>query len=233
MRLFHCYWGTLLIVLLAAGLLCAHASPCLSATTGSTLPGDLNGDGVVSAGELQQSINAFLGLVPATGSALPGDLNGDGVVSIGELQQGLNAFLGVVPAARQARVTFATSGTLPQGTEISAMQFTVRLPAGVTVAAAADGAVAADAIGVSGLAPPSFVVAKYVPASGTTAATITVGAMNTSQFPVGEFLTLICKVSGGISPTASDFAFPAADAYDQNENTLSSITIQIGTVTLQ
>ena len=55
-------------------------------------PGDANGDGVVSIGEVQQVINMFLGLIPAGNGA---DCNGDGVISIGEVQKVVNAFLGM------------------------------------------------------------------------------------------------------------------------------------------
>jgi hypothetical protein len=55
-------------------------------------PGDCDGDGQVSIGEVQKAINMFLGtLVPACGV----DCSGDGVVSIGEVQKAINAFLGV------------------------------------------------------------------------------------------------------------------------------------------
>jgi len=54
------------------------------------LPGDLNGDGIVSISEVQTTINAFLGLASNTTV----DLNGDEVVSISEVQTVINAFLG-------------------------------------------------------------------------------------------------------------------------------------------
>ena len=56
------------------------------------IPGDGNGDGKVSIGEVQQGINMFLGQVPPGNNV---DGNADGVVSIGELQKVINAFLGL------------------------------------------------------------------------------------------------------------------------------------------
>jgi hypothetical protein len=56
------------------------------------IPGDADGDGVVSIGEVQQATNMFLGLQPPGNGV---DCNGDGVVSIGEVQKVINAFLGV------------------------------------------------------------------------------------------------------------------------------------------
>jgi PKD repeat protein/photosystem II stability/assembly factor-like uncharacterized protein len=59
------------------------------------LPGDGNGDGVVSIGEVQQAINMFLG-TQAPGNGV--DCNGDGIVSIGEVQKVINAFLDLASA---------------------------------------------------------------------------------------------------------------------------------------
>jgi hypothetical protein len=57
-----------------------------------SLPGDCDGSGTVSIGEVQKAINMFLGtLAPGCGV----DCNGNGTVSIGEVQKVINAFLGV------------------------------------------------------------------------------------------------------------------------------------------
>jgi len=57
---------------------------------GST-PGDCDGDGTISIGEVQKAINMFLGtFAPGCGV----DCNGDGTVSIGEVQKVINGFLG-------------------------------------------------------------------------------------------------------------------------------------------
>jgi hypothetical protein len=67
-------------------------SGSLTVTSGASLPGDCNGDGTVSIGEVQRAINMFLGLEsPSCGA----DCNGDGTVSIGEIQKVINAFLGL------------------------------------------------------------------------------------------------------------------------------------------
>jgi hypothetical protein len=56
------------------------------------LPGDCDGDGTVSIGEVQKAINMFLGtFAPGCGV----DCNGDGTVSIGEVQKVINTFLGL------------------------------------------------------------------------------------------------------------------------------------------
>jgi PKD repeat protein len=56
------------------------------------IPGDCDGDGQVSIGEVQKAINMFLGILPV-GCGV--DCNGDGSVSIGEVQKVINAFLGL------------------------------------------------------------------------------------------------------------------------------------------
>jgi hypothetical protein len=61
-------------------------------TANPGIPGDCDGDGSVSIGEVQKAINMFLGtLAPGCGV----DCNGDGTVSIGEVQKVINGFLGV------------------------------------------------------------------------------------------------------------------------------------------
>ena len=71
------------------GASCARSG---SVTVQATVPGDCDGNGVVSIGEVQKAINMFLGtLAPSCGA----DCNGDGVVSIGEVQKVINGFLGL------------------------------------------------------------------------------------------------------------------------------------------
>jgi hypothetical protein len=54
-------------------------------------PGDCDGSGTVSIGEVQKAINMFLGSIPPDCGV---DCNGDGTVSIGEVQKVINGFLG-------------------------------------------------------------------------------------------------------------------------------------------
>ena len=56
------------------------------------IPGDCDGEGTVSIGEVQKAINMFLGIqAPSCGA----DCDGNSQVSIGEVQKVLNAFLGL------------------------------------------------------------------------------------------------------------------------------------------
>ena len=69
------------------------ASPAVRVTTANTtIPGDCDGDGSVSIGEVQKAINMFLGTLPP---ACGVDCNGDGKITIGEVQKVINAFLGL------------------------------------------------------------------------------------------------------------------------------------------
>ena len=55
-------------------------------------PGDCDGNGTVSIGEVQKAINMFLGAAPPDCGV---DCDGNGQVSIGEVQKVINAFLGL------------------------------------------------------------------------------------------------------------------------------------------
>ncbi len=72
----------------------ADGTTCTSGGTVEVLPlpGDCDGNGTVTIGEVQRAINMFLGAEPI---ACGVDGNGDGTVSIGEVQRVINAFLGV------------------------------------------------------------------------------------------------------------------------------------------
>jgi PKD repeat protein len=64
----------------------------ITITAQASKPGDCNGDGTVSIGEVQKAINMFLGLQAIDCGV---DCNGDATVSIGEVQRVINGFLGL------------------------------------------------------------------------------------------------------------------------------------------
>ena len=86
-----CYTWTLTVT--ADGVTCMSAGAVeVSETVSPTIPGDCDGSGDVSIGEVQKAINMFLGtLAPGCGV----DCNGNGTVSIGEIQKVINGFLGL------------------------------------------------------------------------------------------------------------------------------------------
>jgi PKD repeat protein len=82
------------LVVTAGGLSCTRAGVVAVAPS---IPGDADGDGVVSIGEVQQAVNMFLEVIPPGNGV---DCDGDGAVSIGELQKVLNAFLGLASSCQ-------------------------------------------------------------------------------------------------------------------------------------
>jgi PKD repeat protein len=75
----------------AQGNLSPESAP-LTLEPAPAIPGDCDGSGAVSIGEVQKAINMFLGSIPPDCGV---DCNGDGSVSIGEVQKVINGFLGV------------------------------------------------------------------------------------------------------------------------------------------
>ena len=70
------------------------------------IPGDCDGNGLVSISELQKAINMFLGSIPPDCGV---DCDGDGKVSIGELQKAVNAFLGLASSCTDHENKIAVS----------------------------------------------------------------------------------------------------------------------------
>ncbi len=62
----------------------------------TSLPGDCDGDGVITIAELQKVICMYLGTCPTTPGMCGADCSGDGVLSIAELQRAIAAYLGQV-----------------------------------------------------------------------------------------------------------------------------------------
>jgi hypothetical protein len=84
--------GTHVITLTATNGHSLSATRSVEIAVAPPTPGDCDGDGQVSIGEVQKAINMFLG-IQAVGCGV--DCSGDGTVSIGEVQKVINAFLGI------------------------------------------------------------------------------------------------------------------------------------------
>ena len=131
---------------------------------------------------------------------------------------------GTLPSAitfKGGVLTLVTAGTLATGTAINGIDFTVSLPAGVTVKAdAVTGEAAATTVQPSSLAAAnSTVVAKYTPAAGATPGLLHVTLLNVQPgfalgefahinfdgFPAGtdSFTVTVNQVSGGSDPKAT------------------------------
>lgn len=112
-------WGG--TVILVASLL--WATGIRGGEFASAVPGDCDGDGTVSIGEVQRAINMFLGIEPAGCGA---DCDGDGTLSIGEVQRVINGFLGyetscpVTCVLTCSALASTTSGTAPLAVSFAA-----------------------------------------------------------------------------------------------------------------
>jgi PKD repeat protein len=84
--------GSQIITLTATNSFSLSSSRSVTVTIRSGMPGDCDGNGAVSIGEVQKAINMFLGLISPDCGA---DCSGDGVISIGEVQNVINGFLGL------------------------------------------------------------------------------------------------------------------------------------------
>ncbi|MBJ6723317.1 hypothetical protein [Geomesophilobacter sediminis] len=109
---------------------------------------------------------------------------------------------GGVADAPTPTIEVATRAAL-SSTVVYGVELTVQLPAGVTVAADATGAVA-DGVIVPKVAG-TLVGGRYVAAGASTPATVTIIASNAAGLTVGELVNVACQVSPGATPTAAAF----------------------------
>jgi len=104
--------------------------------------------------------------------------------------------------SKTALVTLSISGV--SGT-IYGADLTLDLPSGVTVVADANGSVSPSALTLVGSASVgSLPAAKFTAASGSTPGKVHIGLVNSSGFSAGEFLTIVCAVAQGVTPTFSN-----------------------------
>jgi hypothetical protein len=127
------------------------------------------------------------------------------------------------PAATKAIVKLSTVGTLPQGTQLSGVAVTVQLPAGLSVATDANGAVATGVVTASGVAILGGAFTTYTAATATAPATLQV--IVAGNFGVGEFVTIACDIASGSSaPTATDVKITGFSPADQTLSPVTSLT---------
>lgn len=118
-----------------------------------------------------------------------------------------------------ATLKVATAGTLATGSSLYGIDITIRLPAGVTVATTAEGSVAPGVVSVSGVAVPGTAptdLMAYTPATNAADATLRFVIVSSTQegFGAGEFATVNCNLSAGITPKSSDFGWTAFSPAD-------------------
>jgi hypothetical protein len=92
----------------------------------------------------------------------------------------------------------------------------IDLPAGVTVAADANGSVTSALTLIGGAANGSSTVAKYTDATDTTPGKIHLAFANTNGFGAGQFANIICDVAQGSTVPLSSFKNFTASVYEGN-----------------
>ena len=132
------------------------------------------------------------------------------------------------PTSTTATLRLSTSGTLPQGTSLEGVEITLTLPTGVTIRTESGDPVASGYVNVAGEGLPESVIAVYIPASGTTPATLSLAVTSTTAagFGTGQFVTVTCDLNG-TSPKASDFVLSDFKPYDLSGNLVNGLTASI------
>lgn len=125
-----------------------------------------------------------------------------------------------------AVVKLSTSGTLPAGKKIGAIDVTLTLAPGVTLKSTAnpprpdDGVVTASGVAANN----SFVEANYTAPTSTLPGKVQVGLINVSGFDTGEFVTVTGDIAAGNNPRAADFSATITTIADTDTNPLTGLT---------
>lgn len=142
-------------------------------------------------------------------------------------------------SSRSRKVSIKTSGLIPPGLTIGAIQMTLRIPAGVYVrtetnpASPSYGEPLPGVVTLVGGNPArETIAAQYTPATGTTPGQLKFIATNVDGFASGEYLLLDLDVSQGATPVAADFSityFVVSDltSYNTIPVTDPTLTVQI------
>lgn len=112
-----------------------------------------------------------------------------------------------------ATLKLATTGT--SAANLSGIDITLHLPAGVVPALNNDGTVAVTVVSPSGVASTgTLVAANYTPANIPTNGSLRISLISATGFGVGEFATINLNVATGSNPTLSDFTLSGFDPID-------------------
>jgi hypothetical protein len=132
----------------------------------------------------------------------------------------------------KAILKVSLQGSVPAGTSVGTVDFTVNLPAGITAKAdAATGETQTGVVVASGNALGSTIVAKYTPATASQAGSIRGGLINTTGFAPGEFVTLNLDIGGAV-PGVSNFSTSGLIVTDVNGVTVSGLSAALALQTL-
>jgi hypothetical protein len=178
-------------------------------TTGTTLS-------AATGTQLQTSLKKFL----ASPANLTGvtDINATNLVNVGG------------PALT---MKLATAGTLPAGTSIYGIEFTLNLPPGASVRVSDFSSYQVDisVLFLSGLfastASGVYIDGHYMPQSADAPATITFALGQAAGVALGEFATLISDLPIGSSYSAANFTIATSKIVDNNGAVIPGVTIAL------
>ena len=127
-----------------------------------------------------------------------------------------------VTAPTKAALTLSIP-SLPAGTLVSGIQFTIKLPSGVSPAVVDTGGDASGSITLTGGATGGLNGAGYDAVDKI----ITFGTISFSSFGAGNFLLINCVIAPGSTVAASNFSLNNVQVFDSNGTQIPNATISI------
>jgi len=121
------------------------------------------------------------------------------------------------PAATKAVVKISSTGSLDPGKRIGGITVTAVLPSGVTIKAIPDAQNASKFVAASGVVTASGVTDASAAAFATVDQAnrkVQIQVYDQYGFSTGEFVTVICDIVPGTTPSAGDFGLESFIAKD-------------------
>jgi hypothetical protein len=133
---------------------------------------------------------------------------------------------GTTPPANPTKATLTLSiPSLPAGTLVAAVQFTINLPPGVSPAVLSVANDASGSVTLTGGAASSISVANFTPSA--TAPQILIGIVNATGFGTGNFAVVNCVIAPGASVSTSGFSLSNIQVFDPSGTLIPSATVSI------
>ncbi|WP_129127541.1 hypothetical protein [Geomonas oryzae] len=129
------------------------------------------------------------------------------------------------PASGTVHVLVTAQGPVADAV-LYAAQFTLRLPAGVSVPTEADGTVT-DGVVASAIGGSYVGAAVITPSSSASGPVLAVNIANPVGMTVGPLVTLTCTAAAGTPPTAESFTLDAFSARNAGGAAISDITSRL------
>jgi len=140
-------------------------------------------------------------------------------------------------APTTAKVSIATTGTIPAGKVLVGAGVTIDLPTGVTPKLDANGTVDTSVITPSGvmLNAATVLTPIYTPASGATPGSLSFALASTAVggFDSGEIATVSLQLAGGTTATAASFTLSGVSLIDGQGASVAGMGATVSGVTLQ